>query len=78
MHHQVLVRGINTTDDDHGRGAVQMLTGRKPDPAFQYPEIGAVAAKLLTSGSEELPRKFGYDLEMYSEDLKKFTIAVSV
>lgn len=27
---------------------------------------------------EELPRKFGYDLEMYSEDLKKFTIAVSV
>jgi len=55
MHRQVLVRGINTTDDDHGRGAVQMLTGRKPDPAFQYPEIGAVAAKLLSTGSEELP-----------------------
>lgn len=55
MHRQVLVRGINTTDDDHGRGEVQMLTGRKPDPAFEYPHIGAVAAKLLGTGTEELP-----------------------
>jgi hypothetical protein len=55
MHRMVLVRGVNSADDDHGRGAVQMLTGRKPDPAFQYPEIGAVAAKLLGTGNEELP-----------------------
>jgi hypothetical protein len=55
MHRQVLVRGINTADDDHGRGAVQMLTGRRPDPAFEYPQIGAVAAKLLGTGNEELP-----------------------
>lgn len=55
MHRMVLVRGINSADDDHGRGAVQMLTGRKPDPAFQYPHIGAVAAKLLGTGNEELP-----------------------
>jgi hypothetical protein len=55
MHRLALVRGINTTDDDHGRGAVQMLTGRKPDPAIEYPHIGAVAAKLLGTGKEELP-----------------------
>jgi hypothetical protein len=55
MHRMSLVRGINTADDDHGRGAVQMLTGRRPDPAFEYPHIGAVAAKLLGSGKEELP-----------------------
>src|SRR5205085_9840373 len=55
MHHMVLVRGVNSDDDDRGRGAVQMLTGRKPDPAFQYPDIGAVAAKLLGTGNEELP-----------------------
>lgn len=55
MHRMTLVRGLNTTDDDHGRGAVQMLTGRKPDPAFEYPHIGAVAAKLLGTGNEELP-----------------------
>src|SRR5438132_7294510 len=39
MHRMVLVRGGNSADDDHGRGAVQMLTGRKPDPAFEYPHI---------------------------------------
>ena len=55
MHRMVLVRGVNTSDDDHGRGAVQMLTGRRPDPAFEYPQIGAVAAKLLGTGHEELP-----------------------
>jgi uncharacterized protein (DUF1501 family) len=55
MHRMTLVRGLNTTDDDHGRGAIQMLTGRKPDPALEYPHIGAVAAKLLGTGTEDLP-----------------------
>lgn len=46
---------------------------------FTGPESVARAWQEVNAISrEELPRKFGYDLEMYSEDMKKFTIAVSV
>ena len=46
---------------------------------FSGPEAVSLAWQEVNAVSrEELPRKFGYDLEMYSEDLKKFTIAVSV
>lgn len=46
---------------------------------FTGPEAVSLAWQQVNSLSrEELPRKFGYDLEMYSEDLGKFTIAVSV
>ncbi len=46
---------------------------------FSGPESVSLAWQEVNAVShEELPRKFGYDLEMYSEDLKKFTIAVSV
>ena len=55
MHRLALVRGVNTADDDHGRGATIMLTGRKPEAGIEYPHLGAVAAKLLGSGESELP-----------------------
>ena len=55
MHRMALVRGVNTADDDHGRGATIMLTGRKPEPGIEYPHVGAVAAKLLGSAKDELP-----------------------
>lgn len=55
MNRVALVRGVNTAEDEHGRGAVIMLTGRRTDPAMEYPHIGAVAAKLLGTGTEELP-----------------------
>src|SRR5262245_4681718 len=55
MHRMALVRGVNTAEDEHGRGANLMVTGRRPEPGFEYPHLGAVAAKLLGSGSEELP-----------------------
>ena len=55
MHRMALVRGVNTAEDEHGRGATIMLTGRRPEPGFEYPHLGAVAAKLLGSGTEELP-----------------------
>ena len=46
---------------------------------FTWPEAVSLAWQSVNAlPREELPRKFGYDLEMYSEDLKKFTIAVSV
>jgi uncharacterized protein (DUF1501 family) len=55
MHRMAIVRGLNTADDDHGRGSTIMNTGRKPEAGFQYPDLGAVAAKLLGPESPELP-----------------------
>src|SRR6478609_1898806 len=40
MHRLALIRGINTKEDDHGLGAVIMHTGRRQDPAMQYPHLG--------------------------------------
>ena len=34
MHRLALVRGINTRENEHGRGAVIMQTGRRPEPAL--------------------------------------------
>ena len=48
MHHLCLVRGVNTSEDDHGKGAYMMMTGRRQTPAGNFPQIGAVAAKALT------------------------------
>ena len=55
MHRLGLVRGINTKEDDHGKGAVIMHTGRRPDPAVQYPQLGSAMAKLLGSADSALP-----------------------
>src|SRR5206468_3423765 len=55
MHRLALVRGVNTTEDDHGRGAQIMLTGRRPEPGIEYPHLGAVCAKLLGSDGQALP-----------------------
>jgi hypothetical protein len=55
MHHLCLVRGVNTSEDDHGKGAYMMLTGRRQTPAADYPQIGAVAAKALAPKDSPLP-----------------------
>lgn len=55
MHHLCLVRGVNTSEDDHGKGAYMMMTGRRQTPAGNFPEIGAVAAKTLTPADSSLP-----------------------
>ena len=56
MHHLALIRGINTHEDDHGKGAYIMETGRRKSPAQEYPVIGAVVAKVLDkSGASALP-----------------------
>jgi hypothetical protein len=55
MHHLCLVRGVNTSEDDHGKGAYLMLTGRRQTPAADFPQIGAVAARSLTPGDSPLP-----------------------
>jgi hypothetical protein len=55
MHHLALVRGLNTAEDDHGKGAVIMQTGRRPEPAMKWPHLGAVCARLLGDGDNPLP-----------------------
>lgn len=49
------MRGVNTSEDDHGKGSYLMLTGRRQTPAADYPQIGAVAAKMLCDESKGLP-----------------------
>ena len=47
MHHLMIVRGVNTKEDDHGKGGYMMTTGRRQTPAADYPTLGAVTAKAL-------------------------------
>ena len=51
MHHLAVIRGINTHEDDHGKGAYIMDTGRRKTPALDYPVLGAVVAKALDANS---------------------------
>src|SRR4029453_16254304 len=55
MHRLALVRSLDTKNGDHGRGTVEMTTGRKQMPGTEYPHLGAVAAKALTPGRFPLP-----------------------
>jgi len=55
MHRMALVRGINTMQDDHGKGAIFMHTGRQPEPGMEYPHLGSVMAKLLAPTDCPLP-----------------------
>src|SRR5262245_4330110 len=55
MHRMALVRGINTQEDDHGKGYVIMHTGRRPEPGMTYPHLGSAVAKLLGSDTNPLP-----------------------
>jgi hypothetical protein len=55
MHKMSLVRGINTAEDDHGKGAVIMHTGRRQEPGMSYPHLGSACAKLLGREDNPLP-----------------------
>ncbi len=55
MHHLTIMRGVNTSEDDHGKGAYMMMTGRRQTAAADYPQLGAVAAKMLTRDDQPLP-----------------------
>ncbi len=50
MHQLALIRSINTHEDDHGKGAYVMDTGRIKSPAQEYPALGAVVAKAFDLG----------------------------
>lgn len=55
MHHLSLVRSIDTKENDHGKGAYCMRTGRRQEPVADYPHLGAVGAKLLAPSDSPLP-----------------------
>lgn len=55
MHRLSLVRSINTAEDDHGKGAVFMETGRRDSPAQRYPAFGAVVSRMVAPAGGALP-----------------------
>jgi len=55
MHHLSIVRSVNTKENDHGKGRYCMTTGRRREPAGDYPHLGAVGAKLLAPQKLPLP-----------------------
>ncbi len=55
MHHLCLIRGVNTKEDDHGRGRYKVMTGREQVPGANNPQIGAVAARALMPEDYALP-----------------------
>src|SRR5262249_34621785 len=55
MHKLAIIRGINTAENDHGKGYVIMHTGRRQEPGMTYPHLGSACAKLLGSPDNPLP-----------------------
>jgi uncharacterized protein (DUF1501 family) len=55
MHRMALVRGVNTKEDDHGKGYTLMHTGRREVPGQEYPHLGSVLARFLGSEQNPLP-----------------------
>jgi hypothetical protein len=55
MHHLSIVRSLNTKNQDHGKGHIEMTTGRKQMPGTDYPHLGAVVAKTLMPDGFPLP-----------------------
>jgi uncharacterized protein (DUF1501 family) len=55
MHRMAIVRGVNTAEDDHGKGYYIMHTGRRQEASTDYPSLGAVAAKMLAPAESPLP-----------------------
>ena len=55
MHRLAIVRSVDTSEDDHGKGAYMMLTGRRQTPANDFPRLGAVTAKALAPEASGLP-----------------------
>src|SRR5262249_25039023 len=53
MRHLSIIRSLTTTEGDHNRGRQLMHTSYTPNPAIQFPSIGAVAA-------HEIPHLAGY------------------
>ncbi|MFM7540013.1 MAG: DUF1501 domain-containing protein [Planctomycetota bacterium] len=55
IHRLALVRGINTAEDDHGKGSYIMHTGRRQEPSVNYPHLGSLVAKMVAAPENPLP-----------------------
>lgn len=55
MHRLSIVRSLDTHNNNHGKGVVEMTTGRNEMPGVDYPHLGAVTAKALTPEKFTLP-----------------------
>jgi uncharacterized protein (DUF1501 family) len=55
MHRLAVVRSINNQENDHGKGAYFMQTGRRQVPAERYPHLGSVIAKQIALENSPLP-----------------------
>lgn len=55
MRHLTILRGVNTKEDDHGKGQYLMHTGRREMPGVIYPHLGSVAARFLADERTALP-----------------------
>ncbi|MFO0871134.1 MAG: DUF1501 domain-containing protein [Pirellulales bacterium] len=55
LHRLAIVRSLDTKNGDHGRGVVEMTTGRKQTPGVDFPHLGAVVSKSLTPETFTLP-----------------------
>src|SRR5262249_16960596 len=55
IHRIAIARGINTAENDHGKGRIIMETGRRPEPGLIYPHLGSVVSKLFGGEKNGLP-----------------------
>ncbi|MFN4261253.1 MAG: DUF1501 domain-containing protein [Gemmataceae bacterium] len=55
MHRLALVRGINTNENNHAKGAYFMHTGRREQPGMAFPHLGSAMAKLLGADNNPMP-----------------------
>lgn len=49
MHRVTLVRSLTHTIAEHTQGAAYVMTGNRPNPAFEYASLGSLSAGLLES-----------------------------
>ncbi len=55
LHHLLLVRGINTKENNHAKGKYLMTKGRRQEPSTDYPDLGAVTSRLIADPRGKLP-----------------------
>ncbi len=55
MKHTAIIRSLNTRIADHGGGASMMELGRRQEPAFNYPDLGAICARELARADSPVP-----------------------
>ncbi|MEM9659943.1 MAG: DUF1501 domain-containing protein, partial [Planctomycetota bacterium] len=55
MESLAIIRSMTSSEGDHNRATQLMLTGYRPNPATDYPNVGSLVAKEIGDASNELP-----------------------